>query len=488
MPVTFNSSGLVPAPLVSINKTLVRDQRGILTGQDYSITLYGTIVNVDNSLDSPGASGALNTRMRGTQGGQNYIKGLFSTDYGLLEISSPESSTNKFSIYCQPESVSFDQGNWVFKNTYTVTLRGNYASNDLLRELDTIEESWDTQESEDGSASLSHKVRATGRLINISGSYNNPLLAAKQWVNSRLYNLNTSFDLSEQVVGSGIMYTELGVYEQTRVLADGNFSNRSRVETTDPFNYSFAVTENMLWTQSTYKEEWNAAVNMESDSSRRATININGNITGLATTIYDHTNRLKNASGIFKTFVEPNLYTRAMTYAPQGYTVNPVFNTKQVSYAIVPGNVQYSIGYTALNGGALVSGAIDESIEIQDAGKTDITASIPVPGRTSGPVIQWLNTYTAPSRTVSISATIPTSGNITISNLLTAYLSKPNTNNIITALQPDAGYFYITGDNENWNPIKRTYSRTTSWLIDVGSGNAVAAGIPSGTPHNVYLG
>lgn len=443
MPVTFNSSGLVPAPFVSINKTLVRDQRGVLTGQDYSITLYGTIVNVDNSLDSPGASGASNTLMRGTQGGQNYIKGVFSTDYGLLEISSPESSTNKFSIYCKPESISFDQGNWVFKNTYTVTLRGNYASNDLLRELETIEESWDTQENEDGSASLSHKVRAVGRLLNTTGTYNNPLLAAKQWVETRLYSLNTSYDLTEQVSGSGILYNELGIKEQTRVLADGNFSNRSRVETTDPFTYSFSVVENMLWTQSTYKEEWNASVNMENDWPHKATININGNITGLASTFYDHANRMKNASGVYKTLVEPNLYTRAMTYAPQGYVVNPVFNTKQVSYAVTPGNVQYSISYSALNGGALVSGAVDESIVIQDTGKTDITASIPVPGR-GAPVIQWMQANTSPSRTVNITATIPTSGNITAANLLTMYLAKPNTNTIIDALKPSAGYFYLT--------------------------------------------
>lgn len=447
MPVTFNGSGLIPAPFVSINKTVVRDQRGLYAGQEYNITLNGTIVNVDNSLDSPGASGASDTRMRGTQGGQNYIRNLFNVDFGLLEISSPESTTNKFSIYCKPQSLSFDEGNWVFKNTYTVNLTGNYVQgSDNLNQLESIQESWDIQENEDGSAGISHKVQAQGKLMTIGGSYNSPLNIAKQWVNSRLYNIDSSFSLLEQVNGSGVMYSEMGSLKQTQVLNTGKFSNRARVESTDPISYTYGVTETMMWTYNSYKEEWNASVNMDQDWPHKASISINGNVTGLSSGIYNHSQRLSNASGIYFSSIEPALYTRASLYAPAGYAVNPAYISKQIQYEVIPGNLRYGVTYSALNGSSLVSGAIDETISIQDIGQADVVATIPVPGRTGGPVFQYMYTKTAPKRSVNITAKIGNSGNITYGNLLTSYLSKPNTDLLINALKPGARLLlYRTG-------------------------------------------
>jgi len=56
------------------------------------------------------------------------------------------------------------------------------------------------------------------------------------------------------------------------------------------------------------------------------------------------------------------------------------------------------------------------------------------------------------------------------------YLSKPDTNNLINALKPDNGYYYITQDSENWDPIAKNYSRNTTWTLDT-YGEAVS-GIP----------
>ncbi len=50
-------------------------------------------------------------------------------------------------------------------------------------------------------------------------------------------------------------------------------------------------------------------------------------------------------------------------------------------------------------------------------------------------------------------------------SLLSRYLSKPNTDDIINALKPGVGYFYIKSDSEEFNPLKRTYSRSVSWVI-----------------------
>lgn len=490
MPVLYNGSGLIPAPFVSINKSTIRGPGNLMTGQDYTITLNGTIVNTDstgnNNLDSPGSSGTSDTRMRGIQGGQNYIRSLFATDGGLLEIYSPESQTNKFSAYCNVESISFEQGNWVQKNTYSIILRTKYINNnDILNQLEDTQESWESQELEDNTTVLTHKIQAKGRLLKISGTYNSPLNIAKQWVYSRSYQTNDGAFL-ESVSGSGIMASGLTYYQLTNLNPASYWANRISSDFTNPIDYTYGLTETFLWLTSPNNEQYNVTVNLEQDWPHRATINIAGTIIGLANNAYTNANRLTNASGYFYSQVEPNLYLRANAYKPYNYTVNPNFISKQISYDIIPGNIRYNATFIAMNGTPLVSGAIDEAIQISDVGKTDLVAVIPVPGRSSGPVIQWMNTKTAPERQVSISATIGSSGAITMSSLLSSYLLKPNTDAIINALKPSAGYFYVKGDTEEWNPIKRNYSRVVSWLIDQPSGISIT-GIPS-TSGTYYTG
>ena len=481
MPVLYNGSGLVPAPFVSINKSSIRGPGNTITGQDYTITLNGTIVNTDgtgnNNLDSPGSSGTTDTRMSGTQGGQNYIRRIFSTDGGLLEIYSPESQTNKFSAYCNVESITFDQGNWVQKNNYTVTLRAKYTdNNDILNQLEDIQESWETQEVEDETTVLTHKIQAKGRLLKIGGTYNVPLNIAKQWVYSRSYQLNTGAFL-ENVSGSGIMVDGLSYYQLTHFDSSNYWVNRISSDFTNPIDYTYGLTETFLWLTGPNNEQYNVTVNLEQDWPHRATISVAGTIIGVSNAAYENTERLANASGYYGSQVEPNLYLRANAYKPAGYTVYPNFISKQVSYDIIPGNIRYSATFVAMNGTPLVSGAIDESIQISDVGTTDLVAVIPVPGRSSGPIIQWMNTKTAPERQVTINATLGASGNVSLSNLLTSYLAKPNTDALITALKPSAGYYYVKGDTEEWNPIKRNYSRSVSWLIDQPSGVSIT-GIP----------
>jgi hypothetical protein len=88
---------------------------------------------------------------------------------------------------------------------------------------------------------------------------------------------------------------------------------------------------------------------------------------------------------------------------------------------------------------------------------------------------------TLPERNIQITATIASSGDLTISNLRERYLAKPNTDDIINALRPSAGFYYTKNDSEEYNPIRKTYSRTVGWTID-------ASGIlPSGTPSTSGL-
>jgi len=90
-----------------------------------------------------------------------------------------------------------------------------------------------------------------------------------------------------------------------------------------------------------------------------------------------------------------------------------------------------------------------------------------------------MNTKELPKRTVNIDATLaPTNAINNTTSLLGQYLSKPNTNNIISVLVPNIGKYYINQDEEQFNPFTRQYSRTVSWTINA-EGLSVA-GIPSG--------
>lgn len=487
MGVIFDGQSLIPAPLVAISKQLVRDSRGLFTGNQYTFTLTGTIVNVDTAVDSPGASGA--SAMRGVLLGKQYIRNVFDVDVGLLEISDPSTTTDQIQTRARPISIDFQDGVWVNRCNYVVTLSSNQivGSTDILSELESISEDWNAVENQDATYSVSHNIAAKGLLVVTSGgSFNTPLSAARQWVNSRSYAISNLGILSEVVSGSGVMNLSNLLNPLT---ASSGYWNRQSSETVNPIEYSWSLTENFIYSSGNFQEDYSISLNGDTDLNNRLTFTINGSVIGNAGNIRDYSTRFSNAQSAFNSYVSANIYTRTSSFVPNGYTLNPQPISKQISYERNPGAVTYNYTYIAVSGVPMVSGAIEESIDIADNGPADIFASIPVPGRSIGPVIQYMSTYTLPERSVSINATIPSNLPVNINNLRNRYLAKPNTNTIIDALKPEAGYYYITQDSEAWNPIKGNYSRTISWVIQPsGGGNIYGfAGIPSGI-HNTASG
>ncbi len=160
----------------------------------------------------------------------------------------------------------------------------------------------------------------------------------------------------------------------------------------------------------------------------------------------------------------PNIYTRLLVYVPSGFTLNPVPNNRQVSYERSGGVLRYSYSYNA-NNGTLIPDAIEESINVSDTAQNDVFAQIQVPGRVAGPVVQGMGTVTLPTRTITINIVLtPEDSVLSVASLAALYGSKPNVNDIILALKPD-GITYVTNNTEDWNPIRRQYSRVVSWTI-----------------------
>jgi hypothetical protein len=485
MPVRFEGPDgveeLVPAPLISIQKTPIRGTNGVIDHFDYVFTLNGTIVNVGTSKDSPDA---LADGLEGILGEQIRIRRLFSNDGGRLEIEAPSGGgPNTLDAYCTIDSISFAQGVWYNRSDYTIVLRARVIEDegDEASELESFGETWNFSENEDGTYTISHQIQAKGALVYTSEGANDPLEAAKTWVQDRtitisedglLINTNplVAFDLSELISSPS---------------STANYWNKSLVETMDRENASFNVTENLIYYPGgSAKEDWTASVNLESDNPRRVTISISGSVFGHAGNLKDHVTRRTHAETYWNSQVIPNLTTRLTPYIPVGYTLNLVPITKQISRESI-GIVRYTYTYYATLGGTVIPNAVDESITINDTGKLDVFAQIQVPGRANGPVFQPMRTYGPPERSISITAKIASSGieALTTSTLMDAYLAKPDTTSIIEALKPSLGFYYVRQDSEEWNPFTKQYSRSVAWVLQPEA--QTIDGIPR-APRNWY--
>ena len=101
---------------------------------------------------------------------------------------------------------------------------------------------------------------------------------------------------------------------------------------------------------------------------------------------------------------------------------------------------------------------ITETLRITDNAQADAFATIAVPGRRSGPVLQNLNTKAGPaSRTVDISITM--GPNFTGTGL---HVSGKVYDKLVQ-YKPDASVVFKTADTQNYEPWTGTYSRSITW-------------------------
>lgn len=461
MGIIFDNQSLIPTPFVNVTRNVIRGDDGLFRNTEYVFNLTGTIVNVDLETDSPGASGL--EGMEAILNEQYRIRGIFDVDVGLLKITNPENENYKIETYAKPESVTFNEGTWVNRCDYSVVLRSNIlSSGDRYTELESTSENWSINENEDQTYTISHQINAKGALIYASGIANNPLLAAKQWVNSRSYQINDTGTLSETISGSGIMNLNNLIYT---LPATSNYWNKSIVETQNPITYEYSLTESFIYSPSgVAQEEFSATITHSSDTAGRAEISIAGSIQGNAGRASSLEKRYQNAKTHFETSVESNLYSRSTNFIGGSYTINPQYTSKTVTHEKYSGRIGYNIVFNAISGSTLISNAIDENISITDNGFSDIYATIPVVGRTHS-LVQNMSTRNVPKRSLSITATLSQSGVVTIGNLQSMYLAKPNTDAIVSALAPSAGWFFVDSDQEEFSPIKRQYSRSVQWTL-----------------------
>lgn len=183
--------------------------------------------------------------------------------------------------------------------------------------------------------------------------------------------------------------------------------------------------------------------------------------TNTATSAYDNA-----ASGW--TEIQDRLFPRAQFVYFKDYTnnLNPSPASKQVSHSPSQGTISYSYEFND-RPCSFFTNVLSENVTIVDNNPTDVFATLQVLGRGRGPVLQAIDTVTAPSRDVTVELVVPPPTACSSYTDLEAF--NPGTQvetficNYETALTTANDQVFKTNDIINWNPINGRYSRSVSW-------------------------
>lgn len=227
------------------------------------------------------------------------------------------------------------------------------------------------------------------------------------------------------------------------------------------------------------------------DNASRAWHGSGVNAGGIKNLLYWRASTALNASrgGIYTTTFVPNQYNRFSTtnnpINSQETLLNPIPISTSETYDPKKGTIGYS--YEFSNKLSAISGALTESITINDTGPTDVLAEVFVLGRQLGPVLQNLGAKTATTRDVNIDLTVmpPTGFNGYFMSQAACPLYKQGSiynlvSAMVSGLRPfgarDASVFpggsrtalnrgqvFVRRDDESWNPAEGRYSRSISW-------------------------
>lgn len=279
--------------------------------------------------------------------------------------------------------------------------------------------------------------------------------------------------------------------------------NHTANESIDKTAGSYSITESWILAKEPVLENFNSSVDISSDSPF-TTIRVQGNITGLAAYMPEdyNTNFFDNPDA--RTPTDPNQkYVNALTLfnvvsndvtfngdsraylraqntmlSYSNKPLNPVPLSTSISYDEFNGVINYTVTYNdrPLNS---VTGALKEDIQITDTAPGDIYSVIPVLGRQTGPILQYIGGRTEYKRDVSINLVMDRNSLAYIDNRQGLILQKPSvispTNaqiaNLVKQLspanEPGVRKWFIQPPSESWNPKEGSYSLNLSFTYEL---------------------
>jgi len=269
--------------------------------------------------------------------------------------------------------------------------------------------------------------------------------------------------------------------------------NHVRTENFNRAAGTYSVTDTWLLSSGTCYENYN--LSLKSDiSSPYVTVSIDGTIKGLSTisasSVYyggidpiGGLSAFQNArlrylqisnSGLHG--VTSQIYRRANNYIAQTLNGQP----KSISLGLneITGEITYALEFDNRPNN-VISGVLSESINVNDTYPGDVFAVIPVIGRQTGPILQYIGGRTEYKRDVTIEIVVDYTDIPYGSGRNPLILAKPilhepiksQISNLIIqlspALEPGIRKYFLSPPSESWNPKDGRYSLSLSWTYEL---------------------
>jgi hypothetical protein len=490
MPVKINGYALTPAPAVTFSKNFVKTIGSGVIGAGYTIDLAGTIIaykgnpeplgmstsgqymtfsSTDDPLSTITDSGLLNTIMKK----QEYIRNLVSLGQSsgsgmLLEITGYAESSG-IKAYCDIENISFDDRSlWTNTCGYTISLSTNRftESSTSLFGINSTEdrfgyyvseasEDWSIQEQDTYTATtgnienqrklynVSHNVSAVGQRVYIGGAVvatGSPIAQASGYVHNVLKlgfaNMPSSF----------LPATGLAAYD------------RKVVESINELTGSYGIVEEFTLVPTGQGATESIQITTDSDIGLLSRIQVQGTITGLDSSGIQSqaVNKYANAQ-VYWAQVSGLIYTRVNAYAGS-CSLNTVPLSTSIGRNFTEGIITYNYEYDNRPANIL-TGALSESIELQDTYPGQLINVVPVIGR-SQPIIQYINSRSEYKRLLTVNAVMSRSG---------CTIVKPTAANMTTLFdlyKPVGTKVYYSPPTESFNVKSGAYSYTIEFIYE----------------------
>lgn len=476
---------------------------------------------------------------------QKALRGLFARDGQRVELSNW--SDDEETIICYPRvlDISFEEGIYVDKCDYTITLeadtllnsklhvdaegaliagdgiaRSGLLEQDLLREQDKqfhpnahpvlaslsgafisdFSEDWsleidDTlteQPHVNRSYRVTHTINATGKThYGPKDNTESEIVKRDAWEQARLFvqkklcsSVKDLYPNSAGLIGKGIINLH-DAYQGY---------NHTRTEQINQSAGSYAVTETFLLASGTSYETY--SMNISSDiSSPFVSVSIDGNVKGLTPidpsgSAFGGTHLQNSASGAYDVAINKymsisnsgrfgvgaDLYKRAnasvavqLNSQPNSVSLGMNENTGEITYNLSFDNRPTNI----------VSGVLSENITVNDTYPGDVFAVIPVLGRPTGPVLQYVGGRTEYRRDVQLSLQMDYTKIPYGSTRNSLLLKKPSVieptasqiSKLIQELSPEGEQgvrkYFLSAPQESWSPKEGSYNISLSWVYEL---------------------
>ena len=270
--------------------------------------------------------------------------------------------------------------------------------------------------------------------------------------------------------------------------------SHSRTESIDQAGGSYSLTDNwVLASGTTAFEQYDMSISSSTDAAYNE-VSINGTIRGAieipasgqasplpnnSETPYQRAltkyNEISN-NGIFG--VGSDVYKRANNATE--YVLNSQPRSISLATNEFTGEITYSLSFDNRPTN-IFTDVMSESIDVTDTSPGDVFASIPVLGRTTGPVLQYVDTRTEYQRSLSINIQLGSNQIGYGSNRANLLMTKPSLqeplrselNNTIAQMspanEPGVVKYFVGPPSENWNPRTGAYSVTINWTYELDS-------------------